>query len=73
MNKIDKRKKVKRNLDGKAILVSAKTGEGLECILERIYKEIIKKTKRLNDPKNIFLNLRQAKELEEAELSLQKH
>ena len=72
LNKIDKRKKVKRNLDGKAILVSAKTGEGLECILERIYKEIIKKTKRLNDPKNIFLNLRQAKELEEAELNIKK-
>ena len=72
LNKIDKSKKIKKNLEGKAILVSAKTGEGLEDILERIHKEIIKKTKRLNDPKNIILNLRQAKELEEAEHNITK-
>ena len=39
------------------MLVSAKTGEGLEGILERILKEVIKKTKRFNDPKNIILNI----------------
>ena len=72
LNKIDKRKKIKKNLKGRAILVSAKTGEGLEAILERIHKEVIKKTKRLNDPKNIILNLRQAKELEEAEHNITK-
>jgi len=72
LNKIDKSKKIKKNLEGKAILVSAKTGEGLKDILQKIHKEIIKKTKRFNDPKNIILNLRQAKELEEAELSLTK-
>ena len=72
LNKIDKSKKIKKNLDGKTILVSAKTGEGLKDILQKIHKEIIKKTKRFNDPKNIILNLRQAKELEEAELSLTK-
>ena len=72
MNKIDKSKELKKKYEGKALLVSAKTGEGLEGILERIYKEIIKKTKRLNDPKNIILNLRQAKELEEAEHNLTK-
>ena len=72
MNKIDKRKKIKKNLDDRAILVSAKTGEGIIVILQRIHKEIIKKTKRFNDPKNIILNLRQAKELEDAELSLTK-
>jgi len=32
----------------------------------------MKKTKRLNDPKNIILNLRQAKELEEAEHNITK-
>ena len=47
LNKIDKSKKIKKNLDGKAILVSAKTGEGLKDILQKIHKEIIKKTKRL--------------------------
>jgi tRNA modification GTPase len=52
--------------------VSAKTGEGLKDLLQRIHKEIIIKTKMLNDPKNIIMNLRQAKELEEAELSLTK-
>ncbi len=72
LNKIDKNKKVKKNLNGKAILVSAKTGEGLKDILQTIHKEIIKKTKRFNDKKNIILNLRQAKELEEAETSLTK-
>ena len=72
LNKIDKRKKIKKNLDGRAILVSAKTGEGLKVILQRIHEEIIKKTVRLNDPKTIILNLRQAKELEEAEISLTK-
>ena len=72
LNKIDKNKKLKKNLEGKAILVSAKTGEGLEGILERIHIEIIKKTKKLNDPKHIILNLRQAKELEEAERNITK-
>ena len=72
LNKIDKSKKLKKNLEGKAILVSAKTGQGLEDILEKIHKEIMKKTKRLDDPKNIILNLRQAKELEEAEHNITK-
>ena len=57
LNKIDKRKKINKNLDGRAMLVSAKTGEGLKDILQRIHKEIMKKTKRLNDPKNIILNV----------------
>ncbi len=72
LNKIDKNKKLKKKLEGKAILVSAKTGEGLEGILENIHKEIIKKTKKLNSPKNIILNLRQAKELEEAQHNITK-
>ena len=72
LNKTDKNKKLKKKLEGKAILVSAKTGEGLEGILEKIHKEIIKKTKNLNDPKNIILNLRQAKELEEAQQNITK-
>ena len=72
LNKIDKNKKNKKILEGKAMLVSAKTGEGLEGILEGILKEVIKKTKRFNDQKNIILNLRQAKELEEAEINITK-
>ena len=72
LNKIDKSKKLKKNFADNIILVSAKTGEGLEGILEKIYKEIMKKTKRLKDPKNIILNLRQAKELEEAEHNITK-
>jgi len=72
LNKIDKSKKLKKKLEDRAILVSAKTGEGLEVILENIHKEIIKKTKRINDSKNIILNLRQAKELEEAQRNITK-
>ena len=72
LNKVDKSKKLKKKLEDKAILVSAKTGEGLEVILENIQKEIIKKTKRINDSKNIILNLRQAKELEEAQRNITK-
>ncbi len=72
LNKIDKSKKLKKNLEAKAMLVSAKTGEGLEGILESIHKEIIKKTNRTNAQKNIVLNLRQAKELEEAEHNITK-
>ncbi len=72
LNKIDKRKKVKKNLEVKAILVSAKTGEGLQGLLDKIHKEVIKKTERLNDPESIILNLRQAKELEEAEHNITK-
>ena len=52
------------------MLVSAKTGEGLEGILEKIYEEIIKKTKKFNGKKTIILNLRQASELEEAEFNI---
>ena len=40
LNKIDKSKKLKKKLEGKAILVSAKTGEGLEGVLERIQQSI---------------------------------
>ena len=72
LNKIDKRKKIKKSLEGKAILISAKTGEGLEGLLDKVHKEIIKKTERLNDPESIILNLRQAKELEEAEHNITK-
>ncbi len=72
LNKIDKSKKIKKNFKEKAILVSAKTGEGIKEILKRIDKEVTKKTKSLDDPKNIIMNLRQAKELEEAELNITK-
>ena len=70
LNKIDKSGNLKKKLKGKAILVSAKTGEGLEAILEKIYSVIIKKTKRLEAKKNIILNLRQANELREAEFNI---
>ena len=70
LNKIDKNKNLKKKLKGKALLVSAKTGEGLENILEAIHEEIIKKTKKFNNKKNIILNLRQARELKEAETNI---
>lgn len=70
LNKIDKSKNLKKKFESRAILVSAKTGEGLEDILKKIYKEIIKKTKKFNDKKKIILNLRQASELKEAEFNI---
>ena len=70
LNKIDRNKNLKKKMKGKALLVSAKTGEGLENILEKIYSEIIKKTKKFNDKKTIILNLRQARELKEAEINI---
>lgn len=51
LNKIDKSKNLKKNFESKAMLVSAKTGEGLEGLLERIYEEIIKKIKKFNNQK----------------------
>ena len=39
-------------------------------MLEKIYLEIIKKTKKFNDKKNITMNMRQANELKEAVLYL---
>ena len=71
-NKIDKSKKLKKQFENRAILVSAKTGEGLEDLLEKIYAEIKKKTKKFHDQKKIILNLRQASELQEAELNISK-
>ena len=70
LNKIDKSGNLKKKLKGKAILVSAKTGEGFEAILEKIYSVIIKKTKRFEGEKNIIMNLRQANELKEAEFNI---
>ena len=70
LNKIDKSKKLKKSLEGKAILVSAKTGEGIGFVLEKIYTVLIKKTKKFNHHKNIIMNLRQASELKEAETSI---
>ncbi len=72
LNKIDNNKNLKKKFKGNAILVSAKTGEGIEDILEKIYIEIIKKTKKFEGSKNIVLNLRQATELEEAEQNIAK-
>ncbi len=70
LNKIDKSGNLKKKLKGKAILVSAKTGEGLEAILEKIYLAISKKTKRFDGKKSIIMNLRQANELKEAEFNI---
>tara|TARA_B100000886_G_scaffold335402_1_gene292416 strand:+ start:1649 stop:2962 length:1314 start_codon:yes stop_codon:yes gene_type:complete len=70
LNKIDKGKTPRKKLQNKAILVSAKTGEGLETILEKIYEVLKKKTKKFNSKKNIIMNLRQAEELKEAEASI---
>ena len=47
-------------------LVSAKSGEGVEELLNKIYEEILIKTKNLYSTKTIISNSRQASELQEA-------
>ncbi|OUU62782.1 MAG: tRNA uridine-5-carboxymethylaminomethyl(34) synthesis GTPase MnmE [Alphaproteobacteria bacterium TMED62] len=72
LNKIDINKKLKKKLKNRAILVSAKTGVGLQNLLDKISDEIIKRTKKVNTKKNIIVNLRQANELKEAEKNIKK-
>ena len=72
LNKIDINKSFKKKLDHKVILVSAKTGEGLKDLLDKIRDEIIERTKKVNSKKNVITNLRQANELKEADLNIDK-
>ncbi len=70
LNKIDINKGFKNNLGHKFIPVSAKTGEGLQNLLDKICDEIMKRTKKLNIHKDVIINLRQASELKEAEFNV---
>ena len=72
LNKIDINKKLKKKLKNRAILVSAKTGVGLQNLLDKISDEIIKRTKKVSSQKITITNLRQATELKEAELNIDK-
>ena len=65
LNKIDKMsKRIKVELNTN--LVSAKSGEGIEELLNKIHKEILKKTKYLYSADAIISNSRQINELEDA-------
>ena len=70
LNKIDINKNLKKRLHHKVILISAKTGEGLQDLLDKISDEIIKRTKKVSSQKITITNLRQATELKEAELNI---
>ena len=72
LNKIDINKNLKKRLHHKVILISAKTGEGLQDLLDKISDEIIKRTKKVSSQKITITNLRQATELKEAELNIDK-
>ena len=72
LNKIDMNKNLKKRLHHKVILISAKTGEGLQDLLDKISDEIIKRTKKVSSQKITITNLRQATELKEAELNIDK-
>ena len=63
MNKIDKMNKSMK-VDSSTSLICAKSGEGVEELLNKIYEEIIKKTKSLYSTDAIVSNSRQANELE---------
>ena len=68
-NKIDKGNKaaLKIQYKGKKIFfVSAKTGEGVEKLLEAIYKHILNKTKRKEQNEFFYTNHRQKADLERA-------
>ena len=70
LNKIDLNKNLKKRLHHKVILISAITGEGLQDLLDKISDEIIKRIKKVNNQKIVVTNLRQATELKEAELNI---
>ena len=70
LNKIDLNKNLKKRLHHKVILISAITGEGLQDLLDKISDEIIKRIKKVNKQKIVITNLRQATELKEAELNI---
>ena len=68
-NKIDKiyeNKEIKNLEKEKSFFVSAKTGKGIEKLLEAIYFFIVKKTKARNNSGYFYTNIRQKKELERA-------
>mgnify|MGYP006129935275 FL=1 len=65
LNKIDKMSKGMK-VASSTNLVSAKSGEGIEELLNKIYEEILKKTKHLYSTNAIISNSRQASELEAA-------
>ena len=65
LNKIDKMSKSMK-VESSTHLVSAKSGEGVEELLNKIYEEILKKTKHLYSADAIISNSRQASELEAA-------
>ena len=65
LNKIDKMSKSMK-VESSTHLVSAKSGEGVEELLNKIYEEILIKTKNLYSTKTIISNSRQASELQEA-------
>ena len=63
LNKIDKVEKGIK-VGSKTNLVSAKSGEGIEELLDKIHADILKKTKQLYNTDAIISNARQANELE---------
>ena len=63
LNKIDKVEKGIK-VGSKTNLVSAKSGEGIEELLNKIHADILKKTKQLYNTDAIISNARQANELE---------
>jgi len=66
LNKIDLKRPLNSNFILNAVSVSAKTGEGITELLDKIHKEVLLKTKPLHSPETLISNARQAKELEEA-------
>ena len=68
-NKIDKvneNKKIINTEKNKTFYVSAKTGKGIEGLLEAIHAFMLKKTKKSNESDYFYTNVRQKRELEKA-------
>ena len=61
----------KMRLDSRTTLVSAKSGAGIEDLLNKIHREILKKTKHIYSTDAIISNSRQANELEAALSSIE--
>ena len=70
LNKIDKINK-SIEIDPSINLVSAKSGTGIQDLLNKIHEEILKKTKQLYSTEAIIANARQANELKSALISIE--
>lgn len=70
LNKIDVKATLDKEFFKKSLKVSAKTGEGIKELLDKIYKEIKYKSRILETSDAVIANKRQSSELKEAIINI---